>query len=309
MNIIFMGTPEFAIPSLAMLAASDNNILGVVTQPDRPRGRGKKLHPPPIKTLAQQHGLPVIQTVGVKEENFIQSLKGQNPDLIVVVAFGQILPPKILRVPHHGCINLHASLLPAHRGAAPINWALIKGEETTGVTTIFINEWMDTGDILLKKEIEIEKTDDALSLSHRLSTLGAKLLLETIRELKNGALSSTPQDHSKASYAPALKKEDGNIEWKMEAQAIHNQIRGTVPWPGTATNLDNKLLKIFKSTVIEEENQEPPGKISQVSPEGIKVATGKCYLLLTEVQLQDRKRMKAAEFVRGHPIPIGTMLI
>jgi len=309
LNIIFMGTPEFAIPSLAMLAASDNNILGVVTQPDRPRGRGKKLHPPPIKTLAQQHGLSVIQPVGVKEENFIKSLKGQNPDLIVVVAFGQILPPKILRIPHHGCINLHASLLPAHRGAAPINWALIKGEETTGVTTIFINEWMDTGDILLKKEIEIEKTDDALSLSHRLSTLGAKLLLETIRQLKKGDLSSTPQDHSKASYAPALKKEDGNIEWKMEAQAIHNQIRGTVPWPGTATNLDNKLLKILKSKVIEEENQEPPGKISQVSPEGIKVATGKSYLLLTEVQLQDRKRMKAAEFVRGHPIPIGTMLI
>ncbi|MEE8381027.1 MAG: methionyl-tRNA formyltransferase, partial [Thermodesulfobacteriota bacterium] len=211
--------------------------------------------------------------------------------------------------PHHGCINLHASLLPAHRGAAPINWALIKGEETTGVTTIFMNEWMDTGDILLKKEIEIEKTDDALSLSHRLSTLGAKLLLETIRQLKKGDLSSTPQDHSKASYAPALKKEDGNIEWKMEAQAIHNQIRGTVPWPGTATNLDNKLLKILKSKVIEEENQEPPGKISQVSPEGIKVATGKSYLLLTEVQLQDRKRMKAAEFVRGHPIPIGTMLM
>ncbi len=309
MNIIFMGTPEFAIPSLAMLAASDNNILGVVTQPDRPRGRGKKLHPPPIKTLAQQHGLSVIQPVGVKEENFIKSLQGQNPDLIVVVAFGQILPPKILRIPHHGCINLHASLLPAHRGAAPINWALIKGEETTGVTTIFINEWMDTGDILLKKEIEIEKTDDALSLSHRLSTLGAKLLLETIRQLKKGDLSSTPQDHSKASYAPALKKEDGNIEWKMEAQAIHNRIRGTVPWPGTATNLDNKLLKILKSKVIEEENQEPPGKISQVSPEGIKVATGKCYLLLTEVQLQDRKRMKAAEFVRGHPIPIGTMLM
>jgi len=309
LNIIFMGTPEFAIPSLAMLAASDNNILGVVTQPDRPRGRGKKLHPPPIKTLAQQHGLSVIQPVGVKEENFIKSLKGQNPDLIVVVAFGQILPPKILRIPHHGCINLHASLLPAHRGAAPINWALIKGEETTGVTTIFMNEWMDTGDILLKKEIEIEKTDDALSLSHRLSTLGAKLLLETIRQLKKGDLSSTPQDHSKASYAPALKKEDGNIEWKMEAQAIHNQIRGTVPWPGTATNLDNKLLKILKSKVIEEENQEPPGKISQVSPEGIKVATGKSYLLLTEVQLQDRKRMKAAEFVRGHPIPIGTMLI
>jgi methionyl-tRNA formyltransferase len=309
LNIIFMGTPDFAIPSLAMLAASNNNILGVVTQPDRPRGRGKKLHSPPIKTLAQQNGLPVIQPVSVKENNFIHWLKGQHPDFIVVVAFGQILPPKILRVPHHGCINLHASLLPAYRGAAPINWALINGEETTGVTTILMNEWIDTGDILLKKETEIGKTDDALSLSHRLSTLGAKLLLETISQLKKGTLNSTPQDHSKASYAPALKKEDGKIEWAMKAQTIHNQIRGTVPWPGATTNLDNKLLKIFNSRVIEEENQDPPGKISQLSSEGIKVATGKGYLLLTEVQLQGRKRMKATEFMRGHPIPIGTMLI
>ena len=309
MNIIFMGTPDFSIPSLARLAASDNNILGVVTQPDRPRGRGKKLYSPPIKTLAQQNGLPIIQPVSVKENNFIHWLKGQHPDFIVVVAFGQILPPKILRAPHHGCINLHASLLPAYRGAAPINWALINGEETTGVTTILMNEWIDTGDILLKKETEIEKTDDALSLSHRLSTLGAKLLLETISQLKKGTLNSTPQDHSKASYAPPLQKEDGKIEWEMKAQTIHNQIRGTVPWPGATTNLDNKLLKIFNSRVIEEENQEPPGKISQVSPDGIKVATGKGYLLLTEVQLQDRKRMKATEFMRGHPIPIGTMLI
>ena len=309
MNIIFMGTPDFAIPSLAILAASDNNILGVVTQPDRPRGRGKKLYSPPIKTLAQQHGLPVIQPVSVKDNNFIHWLKGQHPDFIVVVAFGQILPPKILRAPHHGCINLHASLLPAYRGAAPINWALINGEEITGVTTILMNEWIDTGDILLKKETEIEKTDDALSLSHRLSTLGAKLLLETISQLKKGTLNSTPQDHSNASYAPPLKKEDGKIEWEMEAQGIYNQIRGTLPWPGAITNLDNRLFKILKSKVIEEENQEPPGKISQVSPAGIKVATGKGYLLLTEVQLQDRKRMKAAEFVRGHPIPIGTVLL
>ena len=309
MNIIFMGTPDFAIPSLAMLAASDNNIVGVVTQPDMPKGRGKKLHSPPVKTLAQQHGLSVIQPSSVKEENFIQWLKGQNPNLIVVVAFGQMLSPKILRVPHHGCINLHASLLPAYRGAAPINWALINGEAITGVTTIFMNEWMDTGDILLKRETKIEQTDDVLTLHHRLSTLGAKLLLETISQLKRGALSSIPQNHSKVSYAPALKKEDGNIEWGMEAQAIYNRIRGTVPWPGATTNLDNKLLKIFKSKIIEEDNREPPGKICQVGPEGIRVATGKGYLLLTEVQLQDRRRMEVAEFVRGHPISIGTMLI
>lgn len=303
-----MGTPEFAIPSLAMLIASDNNIEGIVTQPDRPKGRGKKLQPPPIKTLAQQHGLPVIQPVGVKEDNFIQWLKGQNPDLVVVVAFGQILPPKVLRIPHHGCINLHASLLPAYRGAAPINWVLINGEGKTGATTILMNEWMDTGDILLQREINIERKDDALTLNHRLSTLGAKLLLETISQLKKGTLISTPQNHSQASYAPVLKKENGYIEWKRDAQAIYNQIRGTVPWPGAFTHLDNKLLKIFNSAVIEDETQELPGQISQVNPEGIKVATGKGYLLLTEIQLQDRRRMKAADFVRGNPIPIGTML-
>ena len=308
MNIIFMGTPEFAIPSLAVLLASNNTILGVITQPDRPKGRGKKLQPPPIKTLALQHGLPLLQPEKVKEENFIQWLKGKKPDSIVVVAFGKILPPKILRIPLYGCINLHASLLPQYRGGAPINWTLINGEDTTGVTTILMNEWMDSGDILLQRETKIEQKDDALTLSQRLSILGAKLLLETITQLKKGTLTPMPQNHSKASYAPVLKKENGHIEWGRDAQAIHNQIRGTLPWPGAFTNLKNKLLKIFKSEVIENETLEPPGVISQVSPEGIKVATGKGYLLLTEIQLQDRRKMRIAEFIRGNPIPIGTTL-
>jgi len=303
-----MGTPEFAIPSLAVLLASNNTILGVITQPDRPKGRGKKLQPPPIKTLALHHGLPLLQPEKVKEENFIQWLKGKKPDLIVVVAFGQILPPKILRIPLYGCINLHASLLPQYRGAAPINWTLINGEETTGVTTILMNEWMDTGDILLQRETKIEQKDDALTLSQRLSILGAKLLLETTNQLKKGNLTPMPQNHSKASFAPVLKKEDGHIEWRRDAQAIHNQIRGTLPWPGAFTNLKNKFLKIFKSEVIENKTQEPPGVISQVSVEGIKVATAKGYLLLTEIQLQDRRKMHAAEFLRGNPIPIGTTL-
>ena len=308
MNIIFMGTPDFAIPSLARLIASDNNIMGVVTQPDRPRGRGKKLQPPPVKTLALQHGLIVVQPEDVKEDNFIQWLKTQNPDLIVVVAFGKILPPKILNIPSHGCINLHASSLPAYRGAAPINWVLINGEKKTGVTTILMNEWMDTGDILLQREIDIEQEDNALTLGQRLSTLGAKLLLETTSQLKKGVLLPTPQNHSEASYAPALKKEAGRIDWKKDAQAIHSQIRGTLPWPGAFTNLENKILKIFMSQVVECKSRDTPGKISQINPEGIKVATGKGYLLLTEVQLQDRRRMEVAEFIKGNSIPIGTML-
>ena len=308
MNIIFMGTPDFAIPSLARLIASDNNIMGVVTQPDRPRGRGKKLQPPPVKTLDLQHGLTVVQPEDVKEENFIQWLKTQNPDLIVVVAFGNILPPKILNIHSHGCINLHASSLPAYRGAAPINWVLINCEKKSGVTTILMNEWMDTGDILLQREIDIEQEDNALTLGQSLSTLGAKLLLETTSQLKKGVLVPTPQNHSEASYAPVLKKEDGRIYWKKDAQAIHSQIRGTLPWPGAFTNLENKILKIFMSQVIECKSQDTPGKISQINPEGIKVATGKGYLLLTEVQLQDRRRMEVAEFIKGNPIPIGTML-
>jgi len=307
-NIIFMGTPEFAVPSLAMLSASDNNLVGIVTQPDRPKGRGKHLHAPPVKLLALQHGLPLVQPEKIKEENFIQWVKTINPDLMVVVAFGQILPPKLLRIPPYGCINLHASLLPNYRGAAPINWALINGETRTGVTTILMNEWMDAGDILLQRETDIAPEDDALTLSHHLSILGAKLLFETISQLKRGMLHPLPQDHSKASYAPLLKKEDGHIDWKKEAKIIHHQIRGTFPWPGGFTTWENKFLKILKSKVIDEETKEQPGTVSQVSLEGIKVATGKGYLVLTELQLQDRKKMSAAEFIRGHHLEKGMKL-
>ena len=307
-NIIFMGTPEFAVPSLAMLSASDNNLVGIVTQPDRPKGRGKHLHAPPVKLLALQHGLPLVQPEKIKEENFIQWVKTINPDLMVVVAFGQILPPKLLRIPSYGCINLHASLLPNYRGAAPINWALINGETRTGVTTILMNEWMDAGDILLQRETDIAPEDDALTLSHHLSILGAKLLFETISQLKRGMLHPLPQDHSKTSYAPLLKKEDGHIDWKKEAKIIHHQIRGTFPWPGGFTTWENKFLKILKSKVIDEETKEQPGTVSQVSLEGIKVATGKGYLVLTELQLQDRKKMSAAEFIRGHHLEKGMKL-
>ncbi len=308
MNIIFMGTPEFAIPSLTLLLASDNTLAGVVTQPDRPKGRGKKLTPPPVKTVAQQHGLPLVQPDTVKEEPFTHWLKMQHPDLIVVVAFGQILPPRILRIPAHGCINLHASLLPHYRGAAPIHWPIINGDETTGVTTMFMNEWMDTGDIILQRETKIEPTDDALTLGHRLSTLGAKLLLETINHLKKGTVTSRPQDHSKSSHAPPLKKDDGCIDWKRNARDIHNQIRGTLPWPGSFTRFENKLLKIVKAEIADAPLQHPPGTIAHVSPDGVQVATGNGYLLLTEVQLENRRKMTAREFVQGNALPVGTPL-
>lgn len=308
MNIIFMGTPDFAIPSLTLLLASDNTLLGVVTQPDRPKGRGKQLKAPPVKALAKQHGIPVIQPEKVKDEDCIQWIKAQHPELIVVVAFGQILPPRVLRLPPHGCINLHASLLPYYRGAAPINWSIINGDTTTGVTTMFMNEWMDTGDILLQKKTHIEPNEDAPSLRNRLATLGAKLLLETIHRLKRGELTSLQQDHDKATYAPPLKKEDGKIDWQRDALDIHNQIRGTLPWPGAFTQVRNKLLKIFKSELDKGSPQDPPGTVTNVSSDGITVATGKGDIRITEIQLQDRKRMAVSAFVKGNPIPVGTQL-
>jgi methionyl-tRNA formyltransferase len=308
LNIIFMGTPDFAIPSLTLLLASDNTLTGAVTQPDRPKGRGKRLKPSPVKVLAKQHGLQIIQPEKIKEEDCIQWIKNQHPDLIVVVAFGQILPPKILRLPSHGCINLHASLLPYYRGAAPINWSIMNGDTTTGATTMFMNEWMDTGDILLQKETPIEPDEDAPALRNRLATLGAKLLLETIHRLKRGELTPQGQDHDKATYAPPLKKEDGKIDWQRGALDIHNQIRGTLPWPGAFTRVGNKLLKIFKSALGEGSTQDPPGTVTNVSSDGIIVATGKGDIRITEVQLQDRKKMAVSAFVKGNPIPVGTQL-
>jgi methionyl-tRNA formyltransferase len=303
-----MGTPDFAIPSLTLLLASDNTLAGIITQPDRPKGRGKQLKPPPVKVLAKQHGLPVIQPEKVKDEDCVQWIKAQHPELIVVVAFGQILPPKILRLPQHGCINLHASLLPYYRGAAPINRSIMNGDTTTGVTTMFMNEWMDTGDILLQKDIHIEPDEDAPALRNRLATLGAKLLLETIHRLKRGELTSLQQDHDKATYAPPLTKDDGKIDWQQSALDIHNQIRGTLPWPGAFTKVGNKLLKIFKGALGDASPQDPPGTVTSVNSDSITVATGKGAIRITEIQLQDRKRMTVSAFVKGNPIPVGTQL-
>ena len=307
-NIVFMGTPEFAIPSLTALIASDSTLAGVVTQPDRPKGRGKKLTPSPVKNLALKHGVSLMQPEKVREQECLQWLKALKPDLIVVVAFGQILPPAVLAIPAYGCINLHASLLPCYRGAAPINWALINGEGKTGVTTIVMNEGMDTGDILLQRETPIAGDDDSLSLGGPLSVMGAQLLLETISQLKKKTLTPKPQNHSHASYAPPLKKEHGLIDWNRSAQDIHNQIRGTLPWPVAFTHFEHKLLKILRSAVSEGTAQAPPGTISRSGPGGIEVVTGKGYLTLTEVQLENRSTMSAAQFVRGHAIAAGSRL-
>lgn len=309
MKIVFMGTPDFALPSLTALIQSDHSLCGVVTQPDRLSGRGKKLTPPPVKIRAVEHGIPVLQPGKVRDEACVRWLQDRAPDLIVVVAFGQILPPSVLGIPAHRCINLHASLLPRYRGASPINRAIIIGDVTTGITTMLMDAGMDTGDILLQQEVPIAADDDAVSLGKRLSDVGASLLVETLSRLERGVLTPQPQNGSLATYAPPLKKDDGVIDWTKTARDIYNLVRGAVPWPGAFTHLERKRLKILKSAIVEESAALPPGTVVRTGPEGIRVATGGGCLALTAVQLENRSAMQAGDFVRGHPLPAGTRLV
>ncbi|MFH1623692.1 MAG: methionyl-tRNA formyltransferase [Pseudomonadota bacterium] len=306
MKIVFMGTPGFAIPALDLLIAGSENVVAIVTRPDRPKGRGRKLNPSPVKELAERKGIAVFQPEKANDDSFISQLRALIPDAIVVVAFGHILPKDILNIPRFGCINVHASLLPRYRGAAPINWALINGQNVTGVTTMLMDEGLDTGDILLQQEVEIEEGDTAESLHDKLASIGAELLLETLQRLKEGTMTPVPQDHAKATLAPMLKKGDGLIDWGKEARQISNLIRALTPWPGSFTHLQGKILKILKGTALEEDPKETaPGTIAGLDREGIRVSTGHGFLLITEVQLQGHKKMGVADFLRGHGHKIG----
>jgi methionyl-tRNA formyltransferase len=308
LKIIFMGTSAFAVPSFKALIENGEEVVCVVTQPDRPKGRGREIQSTPVKEIALQHDLPLFQPQSIKDENSINEIKGLSPDLFVVVAFGQILSRAMLDIPPLGAINVHASLLPKYRGAAPINWALINGEEMAGITTMVLDEGMDTGPILLQRPFDIKPEDNASSLHDRLSVLGAELLIETIDRLKKSEWKPIPQDHTKASYAPRLKKEDGLIDWRKSAREIQNLIRGLLPWPSAYTHLEGKTLKIFDSVVIDEEMKGEVGEIVGVSREGFKVITGKGGLLIRELQLQDRKRMRVSEFIQGYKVVMGTIL-
>ena len=242
MKIIFMGTPEFAVPCLKKLIGSRHEIVGVVCQPDKPRGRGRKLVPSPVKSLSTEMGIPLFQPEKIKAEEFYRQISSTGPDLICVVAYGKILPPGILNLPGHGCINVHASLLPKYRGAAPVNWAIINGEKKTGVTVMLMDEGMDTGDILASKEAEIGEEETSTELSQKLSRLGTSLLMETIDKLENNELTPLKQNDADATYAPIIKKDTGRIRWEKKAKDIRNLIRGTQPWPGAFTDLNTKTL-------------------------------------------------------------------
>jgi methionyl-tRNA formyltransferase len=299
-----MGTPGFAVPTLIALIESEHDVVSVVTKPDTPKGRGRRVTPPPIKTLAIDYNIPVLQPEKIKTEEFYSELKEYEPDIICVAAYGKILPKNILDLPAGGCINVHGSLLPKYRGAAPINWAIIKGEEITGITTMMMDEGMDTGDILLQREIEAE--DDAESLSEKLSMVGAELLIETIRLQKQGRLPRIPQDHSKATYAPMLKKEDGIIDWRKASEEIKNLIRGTLPWPGAYTTMYGKNLKLHQARISSGKGK--PGEVIVSESGTLRVATGDGSLDITEIQIEGGKKLPTQAFLIGRKIPRGTIL-
>lgn len=305
MRIVFMGTPEFAVPSLEALLKSENSVVGIVTQPDRPKGRGQRLFSSPVKVIAQREGIPVLQPTKMKDPSFIAELAAWKPDVIAVAAFGRILPPAILSLPPCGCINVHGSLLPKYRGAGPIQWALINGEAETGITTILMDEGMDTGAILLQASMAIRPDDTAGTLSLRLAELGGRLLVETITQLKAGALTPRAQDHREATLAPLLKKEDGVIDWMMPAAALANRIRGLTPWPGAYTFLKMVRWTIVRAAARDEPTTFPPGQITAVTKDAIHVATGQGVLAIHELQPANARRMLVAEYLAGHPLEPG----
>ncbi len=307
-RIVFIGTPEFSVPALQALHDNGYNIAAVVTKPDRPKGRGQHVIASPIKKLATAYGYSFLQPTSAKGTWFEEKLVALNPDLLVVVAYGQILSRSVLTIPRLGAINIHASLLPKYRGPAPIQWAVINGDKQTGVTTMWMDEGMDTGDILLKAEIQINSDETSASLHDKLAHEGAKLLLDTLKKLKSGHLLATRQDNSKASHAPFLKKKDGQIEWSKTADALGCFIRGMDPWPGAFTSLSGKRLRIFTAEHMRKTTKQQPGVVLEGFPGDLEVATGRGVLSLKEVQLESGKRLAIDDFLRGYPVPPGTVL-
>ncbi|MCP9450439.1 MAG: methionyl-tRNA formyltransferase [Nitrospira sp.] len=308
MRIVFMGTPEFAVPSLEALLQSDDQVVGVVTQPDRPKGRGQTLVAPPVKVVAEQASIPVVQPLKIRTPDFLETLAGWKPDLIAVAAFGRILHAPILNLPPLGCINVHGSLLPKYRGAAPIQWALINGETETGITTMLMDEGMDTGPMLLQARLPILPDDTAGTLAPRLARLGGPLLVQTIAGLKAGTITPIPQDHSQATMAPLLKKEDGAIDWAMSATALVNRIRGLSPWPGAYTFHGTERWTIWKAVAAPEPASSRPGTVQAVTKQSIRVATGEGTLELLEIQTANSKRMSVGHYLAGHRVSAGERL-
>ena len=308
MRVVFMGTPDFSVPTLEKIIEARHEVIGVVTQPDKAKGRGKKVLFPPVKETALAHNLPVYQPRRARDPEFIEEMKTLNPDVMVVVAFGQILPKAILDIPKYGCINVHASLLPKYRGAAPIQWAVIRGEKVSGVTTMQMDVGLDTGDMLLKKEVLLDEEETGGSLHDKLSTLGGDLLIETLKKIEAGDIHPEKQDDSQAGeYARMLDKNLGRIDFSMPAVEIERLIRGLNPWPSAFTSYNGKTMKLWKAKA-DNCGQGVPGQVIHVDKNSFTVQTGQGTLQILELQMEGKKRMDAGAFLRGCPLETGTML-
>ena len=307
-NIIFLGTPEFAVPTLKAIHASNHHISLVVTQPDRPKGRGRKVVPSSVKQKAIDLGYTVLQPASIKKKEFVEAITRAKPDFLIVVAYGRILPITILQLPKLGTINLHASLLPKYRGPAPIQWAIINGETVTGVTTMLMDEGLDTGDILLAVEEKISPVDTSATLHDRLAELGANLLVDTLNHYSKGQIRPVQQDLNQASQAPLLKKSDGHIAWDAPAEKISAFIRGMTPWPGAFTFHQGKRFKIFNAKSVRADVSQAPGTVIKGFADELRVATARGALSVLEIQGASGKRLMIADFLRGYRMPPGTIL-
>ncbi len=308
LRLVFMGTPEFAVPALQALLESEDTVVGVVCQPDKPAGRRLDLHAPPVKGCARVHAVPVFQPQNIRTPEALEHLHGWRPDLIVVAAYGKIIPKTMLDLPLCGCINIHASLLPKYRGAAPMQWAIAQGETHSGITIMQVNEQLDAGDILLQKSVALRPDETGGSLHDTLAALGAQALVEALTLFKQGKLVATPQDQAAVTYAPLLKKEDGEIDWACRAVSIERRIRAFHPWPSSYTWLGNKRLKILAARLSTVEAAADPGTILNRQDKALSVATGQGSLILNRVQLEGKKAMSTAAFLAGHNLKPGDRL-
>lgn len=305
MRIVFMGTPDFAVPSLKALVEAGHDICGVFTQPDKPKNRGMKLQPTPVKEYALTQSIPVFQPVKMRDGEALSILKELSPELIVVAAYGKILPVDILELPPRGCINVHSSLLPKYRGSAPINWVILNGEDETGVTIQYMAEGVDTGDIIAAESTAISLEENAQELYDRLADMGADLVTKVVADMEAGDIRPVPQDHEKASHAPMLSKELSDIDWNRTARQIHDQVRGLYPWPSAITEIDGVRCKIFKTALCSEHTGKAPGSFVQADKKGMKIACRDGEVLeILELQPDGKKRMAAAAFLLGHPIHV-----
>ncbi len=308
MTLVFLGTPSFAVPTLERIVQAGHRVLAVFTQPDRPKGRGGELAAPPVKETALRLGLPVYQPERIRRPEAVEQLKQMRPDAMVVVGYGQIIPQSIIDIPRHGIVNVHASLLPKYRGAAPIQWAIANGEARTGVTTMRIDAGLDTGDMLLKWETSIGPEENAVELGQRMAQAGADLLVQTLAGIDAGSVLPEPQDNSKASLAPILKKEDGVIDWNWPAPKIAGRARGFLPWPGTYSFFRGQILHIWKARVAGETGAGAPGRLVPLKKRLLVTAGEASALELLEVQIEGRKRMPAQAFLNGHRLDENEVL-